>query len=114
MSDPTGPDSVRAAISCPRKNSNRSSSKRYCLPVTEFALLFPLNVTTTACAGSETEIGAVLSDPNLGLAVWAAVHGLAMLVLENVIDLGQRRAGLHVLPSRAEILLRSLFSTKRD
>ncbi|HWC62052.1 MAG TPA: TetR/AcrR family transcriptional regulator [Rhizomicrobium sp.] len=61
-----------------------------------------------------TEIGAALSDPNLGLAVWAAVHGLAMLVLENVIDLGQRRAGLHVLPSRSEILLRSLFSTERD
>ncbi len=60
------------------------------------------------------EIGASLSDHNLGLAVWAAVHGLAMLVLENVIDLGQRRAGLHVLPSRSEILLRSLFSTKRD
>ena len=61
-----------------------------------------------------TEIGAALSDPNLGLAVWSAVHGLAMLVLENVIDLGQRRSGLHVLPSRAEILLRSLFSTERD
>ena len=61
-----------------------------------------------------TEIGAALSDPNLGLAVWAAVHGLAMLVLENVIDLGQRRSGLHVLPSRSEILLRSLFATKRD
>ena len=60
------------------------------------------------------EIGAALSDPNLGLAVWSSVHGLAMLVLENVIDLGQRRSGLHVLPSRAEILLRSLFSTKRD
>ena len=60
------------------------------------------------------EIGAALSDPNLGLAVWAAVHGLAMLVLENIIDLGQRRSGLHVLPSRSEILLRSLFSTKRD
>src|SRR6478752_291720 len=31
------------------------------------------------------EIGAALSDNALGLAVWAAVHGLAMLVLENVI-----------------------------
>ena len=49
-----------------------------------------------------------------GLAVWAAVHGLAMLVLENVIDLGQRRSGLAVLPSRAEILLRSLFTAPRD
>ena len=60
------------------------------------------------------EIGKALHDSALGLAVWSAVHGLAMLVLENVVDLGQRRSGLHVLPSRAEILLRSLFSTKRD
>jgi AcrR family transcriptional regulator len=56
------------------------------------------------------EIGNALGDTALGLAVWAAAHGLAMLVLENVIDLGQRRSGLGVLPSRAEILLRSLFS----
>jgi AcrR family transcriptional regulator len=69
---------------------------------------------TVAADAIGTEIGAALSDPNLGLAVWAAVHGLAMLVLENVIDLGQRRSGLHVLPSRSEILLRSLFATKRD
>jgi AcrR family transcriptional regulator len=69
---------------------------------------FPeLGVAADAIAG---EIGAALSDTALGLAVWAAVHGLAMLVLENVIDLGQRRSGLDVLPSRAEILLRSLFT----
>jgi len=60
------------------------------------------------------EISNALPDPALGLAVWSAVHGLAMLVLENVIDLGQRRSGLTVLPSRAEILLRSLFSAPRD
>lgn len=60
------------------------------------------------------EIGAALNDVALGLAVWAAVHGLAMLILENVIDLGQRRSGLDVLPSRAEILLRSLFSVERS
>jgi AcrR family transcriptional regulator len=60
------------------------------------------------------EIGAALHDSALGLAVWAAVHGLAMLILRNVVDLGQRKAGLDVLPSRAEIILRSLFSTKRD
>jgi AcrR family transcriptional regulator len=60
------------------------------------------------------EIGAALHDSALGLAVWAAVHGLAMLILRNVIDLGQRKAGLDVLPSRAEIILRSLFSTKRE
>lgn len=55
-------------------------------------------------------IGKALGDSVLGLAVWGAVHGLTMLVLEDVIDLGQRRAGLDVLPSRAEILLRSLFA----
>lgn len=60
-----------------------------------------------------TEIGAALHDPALGLGVWAAVHGLAMLILEDVIDLGQRRSGLDVLPSRAEILLRSLFMVQR-
>ena len=60
------------------------------------------------------EFGMALRDSALGLAVWSAVHGLAMLVLENVVDLGQRRSGLHVLPSRAEILLRSLFSKSRD
>jgi AcrR family transcriptional regulator len=61
-----------------------------------------------------TQNGDAKSDPALGLAVWSSVHGLAMLVLENVIDLGQRRSGLHVLPARAEIILRSLFSTARD
>ena len=60
------------------------------------------------------EIGVALNDPALGLAVWAAVHGLAMLILENVVDLGQRRSGLAVLPSRAEILLRSLFAVSED
>ena len=57
------------------------------------------------------EIGNALHDSALGLAVWASVHGLAMLVLENVIDLGQRRSGLHVLPTRAEIIMRRIFST---
>jgi AcrR family transcriptional regulator len=61
-----------------------------------------------------TEIGNALPDAALGMAVWSAMHGLAMLVLENVIDLGQRRSGLSVLPGRAEILLRSLFATPRD
>jgi hypothetical protein len=37
-----------------------------------------------------------------------------MLILEDLIDLGQRQSGLAVLPSRAEILLRSLFSVRRD
>jgi len=59
-------------------------------------------------------IGKALNDSTLGLAVWAAVHGLAMLVIENVIDLGQSRSGLDVLPSRAEILLRSLFTVPQE
>ena len=46
---------------------------------------------------------------------YAGVTGdLDMLILRNVIDLGQRKSGLDVLPSRAEIILRSLFSTSRD
>jgi len=68
----------------------------------------------TAADGIGDEIGKALHDTALGLAVWAAVHGLAMLILRNVIDLGQRKSGLDVLPSRAEIILRSLFSTRRD
>jgi AcrR family transcriptional regulator len=68
-------------------------------------------------SGSEAiglSIGDALGDQALGLAVWGATHGLAMLVIENIIDLGQRRAGMNVLPSRAEILLRSLFSRRLD
>jgi len=72
---------------------------------------FPALAEAAESVGAD--IGAALADPVLGLSVWAAVHGLAMLILENVIDLGQRRAGLHVLPSRAEILLRSLFAAPR-
>src|SRR6185437_14040843 len=36
-----------------------------------------------AADGVGAEIGEALSDSALGLAVWAAVHGLAMLILEN-------------------------------
>lgn len=60
------------------------------------------------------EISGALENNALGLAAWASVHGLAMLSLENVIDLGQRRSGLDVLPSRVEILLRSLFTVQRN
>ena len=69
---------------------------------------------TAAADAIGNEIGNALHDNALGLAVWAAVHGLAMLILAPVIDLGQRKSGLDVLPSRAEILLRSLFSVQRD
>lgn len=56
------------------------------------------------------EMGKALGDQALGLAVWGTVHGIAILCLENVLDLGQRQAGMDVLRSRSEILLRSLFS----
>jgi AcrR family transcriptional regulator len=65
---------------------------------------------TAAADSIGEEINAALINPALGIAVWSAAHGLAMLVLENLIDLGQRRDGLNVLPSRAEIVLRSLFT----
>ena len=73
---------------------------------------FPELGTVADAVGNE--IGTALHDSALGLAVWAAVHGLAMLILRNVVDLGQRKSGLDVLPSRAEIVLRSLFSTRRE
>ena len=73
---------------------------------------FPELGTVADAVGNE--IGTALHDTALGLAVWAAVHGLAMLILRNVVDLGQRKSGLDVLPSRAEIILRSLFSTRRE
>jgi len=56
------------------------------------------------------EIGVALGNPALGLAVWAAVHGITILALDDIIDLGQRKGGIGVLASRTEILLRSLFS----
>lgn len=56
------------------------------------------------------EIAAAASDAARGMAIWAAAHGLAMLVLDDLLDLGQRRSGLQVAASRAEILLRSLTS----
>jgi len=56
------------------------------------------------------EMGAALGDRVLGLAVWGTVHGIAILCLENALDLGQRNSGMDVLPSRVEILLRGLFA----
>ncbi len=67
---------------------------------------FPGLTEATAAIGEE--IGQAIGDSVAGFAVWAAIHGLAMLILENVIDLGQTQAGMDVVPSRAEIILRSL------
>ena len=67
-----------------------------------------------ATAAIGEDIGLALGDAAAGLAVWAAMHGLAILILENVIDLGQKEGGLTVAPSRAEILLRSLVELLRD
>ena len=69
---------------------------------------FPILRSAADAVGEE--ITHALGDSALGLAAWGAVHGLAMLVLEDIIDLGQHRAGAGVLPSRTEILLRSLLT----
>jgi AcrR family transcriptional regulator len=69
---------------------------------------------TEAADALGAAIGKLLGDDVLGMAAWGAVHGLAMLALENVIDLGQRQSGGEVLPSRAEILLRSMFTLGPD
>ena len=60
------------------------------------------------------DIGRAIADPVAGLAAFAAIHGLAMLVLENVIDLGQQQSGWDVAPPRAAILLRSLLELQPD
>ncbi len=67
-----------------------------------------------ATAGIGEEIGRLLGDAAAGLTVWAAIHGMAILILENVIDLGQKQAGMDVIPSRAEILLRSLTEALKE
>ena len=67
-----------------------------------------------ATAAIGEEIGHALKDPAAGLTVWAAIHGLTILILDNVIDLGQRQAGIDTIPSRASILLRSLVETLKE
>ncbi len=53
-------------------------------------------------------IGRILKNPALGIGIWAAMHGLAWLLVEDVTDLGQGDLG--VIPGRAEIVLRSLLA----
>ncbi len=53
-------------------------------------------------------IGCILKNPALGIGMWATMHGLAWLLVERVADLGEGGPG--VLPSRAEIVLRSLLA----
>lgn len=67
-----------------------------------------------ATAAIGEEIGRALRDPAAGLTVWAAVHGFSIMLLDDVIDLGQRQSGLDAIPSRAEILLRSLVETLKE
>jgi AcrR family transcriptional regulator len=73
---------------------------------------FPGLAEATGAIGEE--MGRALGDPAAGMAAWGAMHGLAMLILENIIDLGQKQAGLEVVPSRAGILLRSLVESLGD
>jgi AcrR family transcriptional regulator len=63
-----------------------------------------------AADGIYKEIGQLLADPDLALAVWASAHGFAMLVLENVIDLGQGAAGAKAFaPGRGSPAAESLL-----
>lgn len=67
-----------------------------------------------ATAAIGEEIGRALRDPAAGLTIWATIHGLTIMVLDDVIDLGQRQAGLQAIPTRAEILLRSLTESLKE
>ena len=62
-----------------------------------------------ATSGLTDDLGRALADPAAGLAALSAMHGMTMLILENVIDIGQQQSGWDVVPSRAAILLRSLL-----
>ncbi len=57
-------------------------------------------------------IGGRLGNPALGIGLWAAMHGLAWLLVEDGADLGEPSTG--VLPSRAEIVLRALLGHLAD
>ncbi|MCP5433541.1 MAG: TetR/AcrR family transcriptional regulator [Alphaproteobacteria bacterium] len=72
---------------------------------------YPDLVRATRIIGER--LGDMLGSQALGLAVWGAMHGLAALLVEGVIDLGadvhgRERVGL--VPGRVEILLRSLLT----
>lgn len=77
----------------------------------EFRNRTNFSALSEATAALADDLGRALSDPAAGLAALAAIHGLAMLILENVIDLGQQQAGWDVIPSRASILMRSLLES---
>jgi AcrR family transcriptional regulator len=77
----------------------------------EFRNRMNFSALSEATAALTQDLGRALSDPAAGLAALAAMHGLAMLIMENVIDLGQQQAGWDVVPSRAGILMRSLLES---
>jgi AcrR family transcriptional regulator len=78
----------------------------------EFRNRTSFEALSEATSSLADDIGRAIEHPAAGLATFAAMHGLAMLILENVIDLGQRQSGWDVVPSRAGILLRSLLELR--
>jgi AcrR family transcriptional regulator len=80
----------------------------------EFRNRTSFSALSEATTSLTEDIGRAVNDPVAGLAAFSAMHGLAMLILENVIDLGQRQSGWDVVPSRAGILLRSLLELRTD
>lgn len=57
------------------------------------------------------EFCTLLGGRALGLVVWSALHGMAMLGLENVIARGLRQSGPDALIAHAETLLDRLLQT---
>lgn len=60
------------------------------------------------------EIGIALNDTVLGLSLWATLHGIAMLMLENVIDIGTSEAGSHAQITCAQAMLKRLIPEMAD
>lgn len=68
---------------------------------------YPLLMAAAVSIGAE--IGVSLYNSALGLSVWSAIHGLAMLNLEKIIDADLFSPGLNGLSARTETILRNLF-----
>lgn len=58
------------------------------------------------------EIGIILNNAALGLSIWGALHGMAMLMLEDIIEFDQTPTDIEAYAARAEHMLNTLTSPR--
>lgn len=58
------------------------------------------------------EIGIILNNTTLGLSVWGALHGMAMLMLEDIIEFEHSPSNIEDYATRAEHMLNTLASPR--